>query len=76
MAEATPQKTSRFRFGRKTTVGALGGVTGGTLLYLTLLLFRVAINAINPGAVPVGMELAGVPLGFASGALLAIEEFE
>ena len=72
---AASNKTSRWRFGRKTTIGVLGGVTGGALLTLTLLLFRIAINAIAAGTVPIGTEFMGMPLGFASGALIALEEF-
>jgi hypothetical protein len=74
MAENAP-KTSKFRFGRKTTIGVLGGVVGGALLSLALLLFVIAINAITPGTIPTPVWLMGMPLGFASGALIAIEEF-
>jgi len=77
MAEEKAVKTSRFRFGRKTTIGVLGGITGGMLLYFAILLFRVAINAISPAPapVPINIELAGLPLGFSAGSLIALEEF-
>jgi len=70
-----PARTSKFRFGRKTTVGTLGGTVGASLLTFTFLLFRVAVNVIVPGTLPVGIEFMGLPLGFSSGALIAIEEF-
>lgn len=69
------EKTNKFRFGRKTTVGALGGVVAAILLTLTLLLFRIAINVIVPATLPIGFEFLGLPLGFAGGALIALEEF-
>jgi len=75
----TDDKTSRFRFGRKSTVGALGGVVGAMILYLTFLLFGIAITGISASmAFPIVMppiELAGLPLGFGAGALIALEEF-
>lgn len=70
----TPDKTSKFRFGRKATVGALGGVVGAILLYLTFLLFNIAITNLSGVAIP-PIEFAGLPLGFGGGALIAIEEF-
>jgi len=69
------KKTGKFRFGRKTTIGALGGVVAAILLTLTLLLFRIAVNVIVAGTLPIGFEFLGLPLGFAGGALIAIEEF-
>lgn len=73
----TDDKTSRFRFGRKSTVGALGGVVGAMILYLTFLLFGIAINGMSGPLTPPlpPIELAGLPLGFGAGALIAIEEF-
>ena len=75
MAEEKTAKTSRFRFGRKTTIGVLGGITAGALLTMAFLLFRIAINVIVPATLPIGIEFIGLPLGFSSGALIALEEY-
>lgn len=75
-------KTSRFRFGRKATIGVLGGVVGAMLLYLTLFMFWLAITMMTPGAIGETpaiviphFEWVGLPLGFGGGALIALEEF-
>jgi len=63
---------AKARFGRLATVGALGGLAGGFLMYLAILFFRIAINSIAGAIViPINTELGGFALGFSTGVLLA-----
>lgn len=68
-----PQNTKSST--RKATKGILGGLTFGFLLYLAVLFFRVAINAVAGTAlVPTFIEFGGFALGFSGGIVIALEE--
>jgi hypothetical protein len=71
------QKERNNRFGRIATKGVLGGLSGGFLLYLAFLFFRIAINAVaGTEIVPASTELGGFALGFATGVSLAFPSKE
>ena len=73
MSEQKEEKKGRWdRFGRIATKGVLGGLSGGFLLYLAFLFFKIAINTTaGTPIVPDGTELGGFALGFSTGVSLA-----
>jgi len=71
------KKGKMDRFGRIATKGVLGGRSGGFILYLAFLFFRIAINAVaGTDVVPASTELGGFALGFATGVSLAFPSKE
>lgn len=78
MVKCVSEQKGKFdRFGRIATKGVLGGLSGGFLLYLAFLFFRIAINTVaGTDLVPPSTELGGFALGFATGVSLAFPSNE